>query len=125
MWPVLDWSQISSGDRRMRICIIPYVFSLVVPMLLAAPEQNDAQLRESVQKWREDYEKTLKKDDGWLGLAGLYWLKPGDNSFGAALANTIVLPEGSAPEVAGTFIFRDGHVQLLPRDGVAMLFNGK
>jgi uncharacterized protein (DUF1684 family) len=30
-------------------------------------------------RWRADYEKSLKAPGGWLSVAGLFWLKPGDN----------------------------------------------
>jgi hypothetical protein len=41
--------------------------------------------------WRADYTKQLQKPDGWLTLVGLEWLKPGDNSFGAAPDNSLPL----------------------------------
>jgi uncharacterized protein (DUF1684 family) len=33
----------------------------------------------SIQQWRADREARLKAPDGWLSVAGLTWLKPGDN----------------------------------------------
>jgi uncharacterized protein (DUF1684 family) len=110
----------------MRICIVLHVCLLF--SILAAPaaaQQSDHAYPEQIQKWREDYDAALKQDDGWLTVAGLFWLKKGDNGFGTGLSNTIVLPEGSAPEFAGTFIFHDGKTRVLARPGVALLLNGR
>jgi uncharacterized protein (DUF1684 family) len=57
----------------------------------------------AVRKWRDEREARLKADGGWLSVAGLTWLKQGENRFGTDKAAAIVLPEGSAPAIAGTF----------------------
>ena len=33
---------------------------------------NDPAYRASVEKWRQNYEASLKSDDGWLSVAGLF-----------------------------------------------------
>ena len=35
--------------------------------------------------------ESLTSDSGWLTLAGLFWLKDGDNSFGRDPDNSLVL----------------------------------
>jgi uncharacterized protein (DUF1684 family) len=58
--------------------------------------------KESWQKnlldWRAKHVAELQKPDGWLSLAGLEWLQPGDNSFGGAADNKIHLP-GTVPHL--------------------------
>lgn len=110
----------------MRICIVLHV-CLSFAILAAAPDapQSDPVYRQQIKKWRDDYDARLKQDDGWLTVAGLFWLKKGDNSFGTGLSNAIVLPKDSAPEFAGTFIFHDGKARLLPKPSVALLLNGR
>ncbi len=62
----------------------------------------------SVEEWRKKYEEGLKAPyTGWLSVAGLYWLKEGENLAGSAEGNDIVLPRG--PAKAGAFLF-DGKV---------------
>lgn len=70
----------------------------------------------AVRKWREEREARLKADGGWLTLAGLFWLKDGENRFGSDPAGDIVLPGATAPAKAGIFTLRDGKVTvtLLP-----------
>ena len=38
----------------------------------------------AVETWREGRLKRLLSDEGWLTVAGLFWLKPGANTFGSA-----------------------------------------
>ena len=45
------------------------------------------------QKWRQKREAALKAEEGWLTVAGLFWLKEGPNTFGTGKRN-IVLPKG-------------------------------
>ena len=75
----------------------------------AAP---DAVYAQSFEKWQAEQIDDLKQN--WLPLAGLYWLKPGANSFGAAPDNAVVFPKG--PPHAGEFDLegRDVIVKPLP-----------
>ena len=70
---------------------------------LASGGGADEAYRATVKKWRDEREARLKADGGWLSVAGLFWLKPGENRFGTDKAAAVVLPEGSAPPVAGVF----------------------
>src|SRR5882757_7268368 len=54
----------------------------------------------------------LQKPDGWLALAGLEWLEPGDNSFGSAKDNKIHLPP-TGP----------AHMGVLHLDGETIILN--
>ena len=47
--------------------------------------------------------KALTEQNGWLNLAGLFWLKPGDNSFGSAANNTLVFKHKNMPALLGKF----------------------
>ncbi len=85
-------------------------------MLLAllALTMQDASYEKQILDWRAESEARLKADDGWLTVAGLFWLKQGPNTFGSAESNDIVLP-ASAPAQAGVFHF----------DGKRVTHNGK
>ena len=50
-----------------------------------------------MKQWRAARDAELKADDGWLTLAGLFWLKEGDNRIGSDATGDIILPEGAAP----------------------------
>lgn len=72
------------------------------------------------RQWREQREKELRAEDGWLTVVGLFWLKEGSNSFGTGKSMNIVLPAGSAPENIGTLELANGVVTLKVADGVTV-----
>lgn len=75
----------------------------------------------SVDLFREGREDRILKN--WVTLIGLHWLREGDNRFGSSADNTIVLPEGTAAEQAGSFHYENGEIFLAdPVPG--LLLNG-
>jgi uncharacterized protein (DUF1684 family) len=84
---------------------------------------GDARYRGMIERWRAQHQAELKSEQGWLAVAGLFWLKPGANSAGSAPSNDIVLPGG--PEKAGVFELRGGRVTFRPSPGSGVLVNGK
>src|SRR4051794_25232506 len=79
---------------------------------------------EALQQWRRSMEDSLRAEDGWLALAGLFWLNEGSNRIGADLACDVVLPAGSAPDDVGSFTLHGGRVTLDVIDGSAVTVNG-
>jgi len=86
---------------------------------------EDASYVEEIEAWRAEREANLEKDDSWLTVAGLYWLRDGENWVGADTANDFVLPEGSAPPVVGVFDFHEGKTTFRPQQGVTVTQYGK
>jgi uncharacterized protein (DUF1684 family) len=82
----------------------------------------DAAYQRDIQKFRAEEVQDLKSN--WLLLAGLFWLKPGANSFGTASSNAIVLPAGTAPAKAGVFELSGGEVTLKMEPGGAATIDG-
>jgi uncharacterized protein len=78
-----------------------------------------------IEAWRQKREERLKADGGWLTVAGLYWLVEGENRFGTAADNQVVLPEGSAPAHAGVFERKGGSFTLKLEPGVEGTVGGK
>lgn len=105
-------------DHRIRML-------LVAAVILAQPatgeESESARYESALAEWRADRVAKLKGPDGWLNLAGLYWLKEGANSFGAADGNDLVAPEGSAPPKLGDFLVEDGAVTFRSAPGAEVL----
>jgi uncharacterized protein (DUF1684 family) len=91
--------------RRGRLLLAVWV-TVVTPLFAGtavaknpSPPGPDAAYLQSFDKWKADLVDDLKKN--WLVLAGLFWLKPGENSFGTDAGNAIVFPKG--PAHAGIF----------------------
>ena len=99
----------------------------IVPALLfgccAAMVAGDASYRASIEQWRAKEAAELKADDGWLTVAGLFWLKEGSNRAGSNPANEIALPRG--PAELGTFEFHGGKTTFRAAAGVAVKLNGQ
>jgi len=99
--------------------------ALLVAAAIALPASADEAYRADVRKWRDEREARLKADGGWLTLAGLFWLKEGKNRFGTSPSGEIVLPEGSAPAIAGVFELKGEQVTLQLEPGVSVRIGGK
>src|SRR5579883_1738454 len=99
--------------RRFASCVL-----LLTPFLFAV----DTDYRATVAQWREAREAKLKAPDGWLAVAGLFWLKPGSNTFGGK-GSAIELPRVSAR--LGSFEVNDGGVTLVPEANTGLLLNGR
>lgn len=84
------------------------LFLFVTPLWSASNPSNapDAAYEHSYEQWKASMVEDLKKN--WLPLAGLFWLKPGENSFGSDPANAVVFPKG--PAHAGTFVLQGNEV---------------
>ena len=80
--------------------------------------------KKEIEKWQSDRVATLTKQDGWLSLIGLYWLKEGENRFGSGAANPIRLPRDRATLVAGTFWLENGHVRMTAHPAVEITAGG-
>jgi len=88
------------------------VVALLVVLAAASTESPDPAYVQSFEKWKAEQTADLKQN--WLSLAGLFWLKPGANTFGSDAGNAIVFPKG--PAHAGEFDLsgKDVTVKLLP-----------
>jgi uncharacterized protein len=77
-----------------------------------------------VMKWRQDRAEHLRTEErSWFGLAGLFWLKEGENTFGSDTACSFVLP-ADTPRKAGSFLFENGKVTIKPESTVKITCNG-
>jgi uncharacterized protein len=81
----------------------------------------DAAYVQSYEKWKAGLVDDLKEN--WLPLAGLFWLKPGDNTFGVDPGNTIVFPSG--PTHAGVFDLQGTDVTVKFAPDVHATIDGK
>ncbi len=99
--------------------------SPAAPATSVAPAAPSADYKARVEAWRQAREARLKVDDGWLTLAGLYWLEDGTSHFGSDPGNDIVLPKGSAPPHVGIFVLREGEVTVRPDPGTELRSRGK
>lgn len=80
------------------------VGALLVSMSVGAQAPLDpATEQQTVEQWRAARVAELTSETGWLTLVGLYWLEKGDNTFGRAPSNHLVLDHPALAPEAGTF----------------------
>jgi uncharacterized protein (DUF1684 family) len=80
---------------------------------------------ETILNEREEREGRFKNTErGWLGLAGLYWLRDGENRIGSDASNDIILPP-VAPGHLGIVQYNNGVATFRAARGVPINCNGK
>lgn len=72
-----------------------------------------------IETWQHQRVERLKSENGWLSLAGLFWLEEGENSFGSDSSNKIVFPE-KAPAFCGNLELINGEVTLNAMEGAGI-----
>ncbi len=90
-----------------------------------AAVQDVAAYRESVTSWHAARVEGLKATDGWLNLAGLYWLNEGSNTFGSGVDQDLVLPVDRVPAHTGEFVLRGDQVTVHVAPGVDVTSMGR
>ncbi len=104
---------------------------LVLPGLTAVlacsgspPVRVEDHVRE-IEAWRANRLERLQGETGWLTLAGLHWLEEGENRFGTDPSNDIILPEGTAPDFAGSFFLESARVRVKAAAGADISLEGE
>jgi uncharacterized protein (DUF1684 family) len=76
-----------------------FILVALVTAVLVSPAET---YHDEILKYRAHREAELRADDGWLTVAGLFWLKPGSNVAGSAAGSDVRLPP-KAPLRVGMF----------------------
>jgi uncharacterized protein (DUF1684 family) len=77
----------------------------------------------SVLKWRQEVENNLRRENGWLALSGLFWLRKGTNLIGSDPESDIRLPS-RAPARVGAFEYDGNNVTLNVEADLSVEVNG-
>jgi uncharacterized protein (DUF1684 family) len=91
------------------------------PQSVIDPQAERAQ----VSEWRARRVEELTSDSGWLTLSGLFWLKQGENSFGRAPDNALVLAHPALAEHCGIFSVSDHRVRFTAAAGSGVTAAGR
>jgi uncharacterized protein len=113
-------------DRKRKIVLTSLTILSIIYSLISVDCKEDlvqnadpAYLNE-MEQWHTKRIENLKKENSWLNLVGLYWLKQGENKFGSATDNDIVFPD-KAPEYIGTLVLSDSIVTVKITKGIRVL----
>ncbi|MFI5237084.1 MAG: DUF1684 domain-containing protein [Ignavibacteriales bacterium] len=104
-----------------------FILNSLVALLIfySACSENpkaDPNLIKEVEEWHQKRISRLKEETGWLNLAGLFWLKEGENKIGSAKDNDIIFPSG--PEYIGSLFLKDSVVTIKMISGQNIMNNG-
>lgn len=78
-----------------------------------------------IEEWREQRLESLLRDDGWLTVIGLHWLRGGQNTFGSDQRMDIVFPKEKSPGFAGLFYIEGKITAFEAAEGVEITHNGE
>jgi len=85
---------------------------------------EDKSYEQAVLEWRTKKYNDLVGENGWLALAGLFWLKRGRNLVGSNPMCEVTLPE-RGPSFLGIIEWKGKVVRLNVAEGVRVEVNGK
>ena len=108
---------------RQFACMAALASSLMRPSAGAQSQPLGDAYRQSFERWKAELVEDRKQN--WLPLAGLFWLKSGQNTFGTDKSNALLLPEGTAPSYGGSFDLQSSDVSLTVLPGVSASIDGK
>jgi uncharacterized protein len=91
--------------------------AVLTAAIVEATNTVPANYFDSIRQWQKQRDAGLRSEDGWLTLAGLFWLKPGEHMIGSADSNNFVLPKGSAPAQIGRLRLEGERVIFTSVDG--------
>ncbi len=101
-----------------------FVLLATVLLSVSSARAQTAYVKE-IEKWRSDQENDLKKDDGWLTVVGLFWLKDGVNPVGAGPNFEVRLTNNFKQGKFGEIDFHNGAATLKVESGVEAQSEGK
>lgn len=78
----------------------------------------------TMEAWKKQRIEGLKAPNGWLSLAGLFWLKSGEQTFGSANGCKLKFPD-TAPQLMGHFTLRNDSVWIAPAPGISLIVGEK
>lgn len=108
--------------RRLRRSTQILLGSVAV-FITTAQAQTD--YAKGIEKWRSEREANLKKETGWLTVAGLFWLKDGINTVGAGEKFDVRLTDNFKQGKFGEIDFKEGKAVLKVEKGVEAQIDGK
>ena len=105
-------------EKKFGVCL-----AIVLVSLGSVLAQSD--YVKAVEKWRSNEETDLKKENGWLTLAGLFWLKDGVNTVGTGPQFDVRLTNNFTEGKFGEINFKNGVATLQVASGVEASCDGK
>jgi uncharacterized protein (DUF1684 family) len=118
--PKWNFSDIRDMKRSFGVLL-----AAVLVALIAAPGQAQTDYVKEIEKWRGERETRLKRETGWLTVAGLFWLKEGINTVGAGEQFDVRLTDNFHHGKFGEIDFKNRAATLKVENGIEAQSEGK
>jgi uncharacterized protein (DUF1684 family) len=105
----------------VRKLLVPMAMSAIIGLPIAVSAGDTAisdcagDYTQCLDDWKAERLAFLRGESGYLNLAGLFWLKEGQNTFGGSLSNDLVFPAITETSL-GTFTLDNGRVTMSVND---------
>ena len=109
---------------KLKIILLSIPFLILSCGVEKESNKGSEEYIQSVNEWSSAREERLTRENGWLNLAGLFWLDEGENKFGSDKSSDIIFPE-EAPDFAGAFILEDSIVTVIINDEAPVLIDSQ
>ena len=76
---------------------------------------QDTPYETTIRTWQKKRVENLKSEEGWLNLAGLFWLEEGENTVGGDNQNDLVFPSQQSADFLGKIILDKGKVTFVSK----------
>ncbi|MBU3745211.1 MAG: hypothetical protein FGM61_11820, partial [Sediminibacterium sp.] len=81
-----------------------YILSLFILLLIfTSAVAQKSTYKDSIDRWHQQRMQDLRAPEGWVNLAGLFWLQPGINRMGSGTDNELIFRHPEMPAKAGYF----------------------
>ena len=94
-------------------------------LLFASSIDAQSDYQRGINKWRAEHQAELLAEDGWLTVAGLFWLKDGVNTVGAGSGFDVELTDNFKQGKFGEITYSHGSATLDVFPGVDAKSDGK
>ncbi|MFO8235549.1 MAG: DUF1684 domain-containing protein [Bacteroidales bacterium] len=90
----------------------------------SSKKETPEEYKQAIEEWHQERMQNLKADDGWLNLAGLFWIEEGKNTIGSDEANDITFPD-KAPKKLGKIYLKDSTINFEAAKNVDIIHEEK
>lgn len=105
-----------------KILKVILIVSVLLPIIITGCSKKHkvdiVVYKKEIEQWQAKRAEGLKKEGGWLSLAGLFWLKEGENKMGTDSSNIIIFPPERTPKYAGSIYLNNSELRLKVAKGV-------
>lgn len=105
-----------------------HIYIVLIGLVLSNCVSTQPELRKEMSEyekqvllWHQNRNERLNQPNGWLTLAGLFWLEEGNNRFGSDPDNHLVFPGGLVPAFMGVLHLKGESVSIIVADSIPIL----